>query len=359
MTARPLYEEPSYPEYAIDAEAREQIDLLRADLGSLAAAQDEASRRLDHLYSVALLSSRDTAELARSVRRLAARVRWLEEQARAADSGQIADLAVADAELLDLADAMRAGWDAEDRLLAPDVRAGLQGAVDWYARIEQKQAEAAQEIMSISAALASSTRTDPVHQRQIGRFAEAEQRLAAASDALAKAAPSAQRSRDQLDADDERRADLGPDIESGRAAQGALDASLYELIVRETERGALLPTWFLAVLGPAPGPDTDADSRAAWFGAATGVLAFRLAYGIDDPESALGPAPGPNGPEHHADNHTRLTAALNALELRAPATTAAAAAVPSPSLSPAPTADALTLVLDEPLRDALEEGANW
>ncbi|MEU1555603.1 hypothetical protein ABZ517_23195 [Streptomyces scabiei] len=50
---------------------------------------------------------------------------------------------------------------------------------------------------------------------------------------------------------------------------------------------ALLPMWFVTVLGPVP----PAHKTQEWMDLATQVLAYRVTYGITDQAVALGPAP--------------------------------------------------------------------
>ncbi|MGW6878569.1 hypothetical protein ACWGHA_40325 [Streptomyces xanthophaeus] len=50
---------------------------------------------------------------------------------------------------------------------------------------------------------------------------------------------------------------------------------------------ALLPMWFVTVLGPVP----PAHKTQAWMDDATQVLAYQVTYGITDQVLALGPAP--------------------------------------------------------------------
>ena len=258
----------------------------------------------------------------RALRRLAARVAWLED--RLCESGALpsADLDSADEQTRALAATVAAGCDAEERLLVERDRAAFQAAIEWYARLERERDEADREVLEIGAAAGSTARTDPVHVRQLARFGAAERRLAEAGDAVEGYASTARTARNRLAADATLRAELAETIEAGGEASLALAVRLRDRLAAELGRGTLLPGWFTGELGPGPsgaaeGLDARAAARSAapgWFEVAVAALAYRTVYGVDDAFSLLGAEPGPSAPKHRRVAHRRLRGWLARLE---------------------------------------------
>lgn len=312
--AQGLHEQDSYTERVIDVEAREALNVLHTNLTNLAAElsaeQQERTWQFDQMREAAQDAQRDLAGLARSSRRLAARVRWLEQRLRADSEVPQADLDQHDPELLDLAGAVLAGRNAEEGLLGGPELESVQHIVDSFARLELERDQAMADMLAVSAALESTRRDDPERAREVARFGAAEQRLAFSRAAVDENVHFARAARDRLAQNDERRTALAPVIDAGLQAQDALETGLRNQLSATVAGGALPPTWFTADLGPAP--TTGAES--AWLAAAADALAYRLVYGIADSSSVLGPRPGESEPKHQAGEYDRLGAELDALD---------------------------------------------
>lgn len=260
--------------------------------------------------------------LLRTLRRLTARVAWLEN--RLAESGTLpsADLDSTDEETRRLAATILAGCDAEERLLVERDRAAFRAAVEWFKRLERERDEAAREMLEIGAAAGSTARTDPEHVRQVARFADAEQRLAAAEDAVDGYAPTARTARGRLTADDALREELAETVDAGGEAGLLLAVRLRDRLAAEVSRGTLLPGWFTSEFGPEPsGAGDGLSARTAarsgapgWFEVAVAALAYRTVYAIDDASALLGAEPGPGTPKHQRVAHRRLRGWLARLE---------------------------------------------
>ncbi|WP_194908278.1 hypothetical protein [Catenulispora rubra] len=246
----------------------------------------------------------------KALRRLAARVDWLEERLRASGGVPVADLEPAVEHWEDLADAVQAGRDAEESLLDARVRDQLTADVEEFAVLEADRDRAAQAVLSISTELQSSGRGDLRHQHNAQLFTAAEQRLAEASALAAGRARAAQSARARLAEDAERGASQGPVIDAGREALQELDSLLHEVLEVEVKRGAVMPAWFCAEFGHAPGR---ADS-AEWLDAAVGVLSYRLVYEVDDQRIALGAEPAAGPLRHAFDEYWRLRSLVNRLD---------------------------------------------
>ncbi|HWG28501.1 hypothetical protein [Actinospica sp.] len=256
----------------------------------------------------------------RTLRRLTARVAWLEE--RLSESGALpaADLDSTDEETHELAAAVLAGCDAEERLLAQRERAAFQAAVEWYARLERQRDEAERAVLEIGAAAGSTARTDPLHVKRLAGFAAVERRLAEASDAAEGYASTARTARTRLAADAALRAELAELIDAGGEAGLSLAVRLRDRLAAELGRGTLLPAWFTGELGPGPSEAVPGMPRPAisaapgWFEVAVAALAYRTVYGVDDASTLLGTEPGPGAPKHRRVAHRRLRGWLARLE---------------------------------------------
>ena len=260
--------------------------------------------------------------LLRTLRRLTARVAWLED--RLCESGALpsADLDSSDEETRTLAATVLAGCDAEERLLVERDRAAFRAAVEWFDRLKRERDEADRELLGIGAAAGSTARTDPAHVRELARFTAAEQRFAEAGDAVDGYAPTARTARGRLAADEALREELAETIDAGGEAGLILAVRLRDRLAAELSRGTLLPGWFTGELGPGPSGTGDglgaravAGSAApGWFEVAVAALAYRTVYGVDDAGSLLGAEPGPSAPKHRRVAHRRLRGWLARLE---------------------------------------------
>ncbi|HEV2638119.1 MAG TPA: hypothetical protein VGX23_23420 [Actinocrinis sp.] len=315
MSTQSDYGQPTYTRPGVDDEAREALNTLHAELtriaDDLSGEQLERTRQFTRLRSALADADQAAADQARAARRLAARVDWLERRLRATGTIPVADLGGAGPEALGLAAAVVLGRDAEESLLDPAGRASLKTTAEAFARLEDERDQAAEDVLKISAALESTARTDLTHAQQLARFDAAEQRLAFAATAVAENLRFARAARERLNEDDRSREELAPVIEAGLEARATLEASLRTRLATEVARGALLPAWFSADLGPEP---VDQDSAADWLTAAADASTHRLVYGIDDTRSVLGPRPAPTEPKHRRTEYARLAAELNRLD---------------------------------------------
>lgn len=315
MSTQSAYGQPTYTRHGVDNEAREALNAIHDELtrvaADLSAEQVERTRQVNQVRFALASTERDTAELARTTRRLTARVGWLEDRLRASGTIPVADLEAISPESKDLAETVLAGRDAEESLLDPAELATLATTVDSFARLGEERDQAAEDVLNISADLESSSRTDPTHAHQLARFGAAEQRLAFATKAVADNLRFARSAQARLALDTESRAELTPTITVGQEAQEALEAELRTRLTDEVARGALLPPWFSTDLGPEP---LDEASATTWLTTAANALTHRLVYTVTHPQSLLGPPPTPADPKHRVTDHARLTADLNDLD---------------------------------------------
>lgn len=249
-------------------------------------------------------------DLGKALRRLAARVDWLEERLRASGGTPVADLEPAVEHWEDLADAVHAGRDAEESLLDVRVREQLTADLAEFEQLEADRDRAAQAVLAISTELQSSGLGDRRHRHNAQLFTSAEQRLAEATALVAGRAPTARSAQARLAEDDRRDASQRTTIDAGREAAHELDSLLREVLEIEVGRGAVMPPWFCAEFGHVPGPGDPAE----WLEAAVAVLRYRLVYEVDDQRVALGTEPSPGPLRHPFDEYWRLRRLLNGLE---------------------------------------------
>lgn len=265
----------------------------------------------DSLRPRADLLALDTGvEVVRTLRRLTARVDWLEQRFRETGDLPTADLALDGGRLDDLAEAVFAGRDAQECLLDAGARARLTADLDEFARLELERDEAAEHVMTIGKVLQATRRDDPLHLSHAERFASAERRLTAATGAVARRQASARASAARLVDDDERTTSLAPMIDAGRRADADMAALLRDAVQAEVERHALMPSWFADALGHAPGWVV---SGAEWLEVAALVLAYRVVYEVSDEQEALGVEPVVGPRRHQFDEFQRLRGVLKGL----------------------------------------------
>lgn len=249
-------------------------------------------------------------EVVRTLRRLTARVDWLEQRFRESGDLPTAALDLGGQDLDDLAEAVFAGRDAQECLLDAGVRERLAADLDEFARLELERDEAAENVMTIGKVLQATRRDDPLHLSHAERFSAAERRLAVATEVVRGRQAAARSSAARLVDDDERGTALAPLIEAGRRADADLATLLRDLVQAEVERHALMPAWFADALGHAPGW---AVSGSEWLEVAALVLAYRVVYEVSDGQEALGAEPAAGPRKHQFDEFQRLRGVLKGL----------------------------------------------
>ncbi|MEV8312279.1 hypothetical protein AB0P36_34545 [Streptomyces flavidovirens] len=119
---------------------------------------------------------------------------------------------------------------------------------------------------------------------ELGQALAQEQRL---TQNLERQAEPAAEVRRALAADAKVRAEKQGVIAAGEKAEQKLTLALRSRLADVISSRALPPVWFVTVLGSVP----PAARTQKWVETATGVLLYRLTYGIADPVVALGDKP--------------------------------------------------------------------
>ncbi|RKT52991.1 hypothetical protein [Saccharothrix australiensis] len=211
-----------------------------------------------------------TAELGR----VGARLHVLERRLAGAGSGPDEDFDAVTDEIADVVAALRAAWEAEQEVLADSVRAELRQEVAEYDELKQRRdAGRARLAAGRMPRFERDALEHEVHQLdwQIDAREGGAQEAAARLDA------------DTAAAEDPRRQDA---VLAGEKAR----EEVWDIAARRLERALAadtrLPVWFRVGLGEITAPDP-----APWVRAATGLIAYRLEYGVTTAVDPLGEPP--------------------------------------------------------------------
>jgi len=222
-----------------------------------------------------------------AVKRLTQQVRLLEGQVIASGGAPAADLDTFTTDQRALARTMQAGWTAADTLLSDHTRTTHQACVERFHDTRARHQAARKAVVALAGALASNRYGTDAHTQAAAQLGGAIASEATLRQNTARLAAGAKEAADALAADAATRADKQPAIAAGTRAEKRLTLALRSRLADAISNRRLLPVWFVTVLGSAP-PARETDH---WLECATGVLLYRLTYGIDDQVVALGPAP--------------------------------------------------------------------
>jgi hypothetical protein len=271
---------------------REGLETTRDALGHaldrLDDLDDEAVRTRDGIGAVetraadAEVALRDLSGL---LKRLDARVEWLERNIRLSESAPVVELDDVHPGLIRLAADAESGLVEEFALLAAPARDRLQQEIDRHARAGRQHAGQLQAALAASLSVAHSAYPGEEH-----------------AGAVTDTAAAARQARQLLAQDDARREEVTDRIAAGRQAQEQLVAVLRRRLADAVGEGALLPTWFTTVLGPIP----PADDTREWMDTGTDLLAYRVSYQVSDPVVALGFEPSEADSARRREWHHRL-----------------------------------------------------
>lgn len=223
----------------------------------------------------------------RAVERLTQQVRLLEGQIIAAGGAPAADLDAFTTDQRALARTMQAGWSAADALLSDHTRANHQARVERFHDIRLRHKAARKAVVDLAGALAGNRYGTDAHAQAAAQLHGAIASEATLRQNMARLGTGAQEASEALAADTATRADQQPAVAAGARAEKRLTLALRSRLADAISSRCLLPVWFVTVLGSAP----PAQNAGRWLECATGVLLYRLAYGVDDQVLALGASP--------------------------------------------------------------------
>jgi hypothetical protein len=256
-------------------------------LGALDGSLDDVRSALRQVQKRSIAVETTSHDLAALVKRLDARVEWLERNIRlqaATAEAQLDDIDIVEAELAQVAEA---GHVARSELLPPSGRSALEAAVGAHAEAVRAQVYQRDLAVGACAVLAETARNDDRHVSAVTEFRAAVAARDQARERARELAGPAVEAAAVLQVDEEQQLAVADVIVDGERAWGALQDRLRTRIAEAVGEGALLPAWFTSVLGPIP----PAEDTRPWMDVATSLLAYRVTYGVTDPVMALGRAP--------------------------------------------------------------------
>ncbi|MEU4802791.1 hypothetical protein [Actinosynnema sp. NPDC023587] len=211
-----------------------------------------------------------TAEL----ERVSARLLVLERRLSGAGAGPDEDFDAVDGEIGDIVAALRAAWDAEQEVLADSVRFELSQEVSEHDGLKERRDAARAHLASgRMPRFERDALEHEVHQLD-WKIGSAE---AGALDAAARLEA------DAAAAEDARRQEA---ILAGEKAREEIWDAATRRLERALAADTRLPVWFRVGMGEIPSPDPN-----PWVRAATGLIAYRLEYGVTTAVDPLGDPP--------------------------------------------------------------------
>jgi chromosome segregation ATPase len=288
--------------------ANSQLDRLRRDvdgLEDLPAEVDQLKEKLDeleteHSQGIERLETelRDTTETAdtaaadvesvqQDLRRLTARVAWLERRSQLAEGEEAVALDAVNATMRRQLQALSAASRARLPLLPDQEYQRLTYQVQRYRDSLTRLHQARTAALQASETLAETAVDSPEHQDAATRYRTATAEIGTHNQAALNSRAAAEAARPRLEADDHNRAQAAPVLAAGTEADAALHQNLRTRLAEAVSNAALLPLWFTTALGPMPtGPNTQ-----HWIDTATEALLYRITYKVDDQVVLLGPKP--------------------------------------------------------------------
>ncbi|MFB7852349.1 hypothetical protein ACFC34_35775 [Streptomyces sp. NPDC056053] len=222
-----------------------------------------------------------------ALKRLTGRIQALEAHLLASGGAPLADLDTIDPEWKKLARTASHGWNVRSGLLPKRQREAHRLKVREYEGAIEERDEHRDKVVEAAGVLATQPRTSREFKQAVWDFGMS-RTLAEKNDQRAQnLAGPAQAARAALAQDDSLRQAKASLIDRGDKAERKLNWLLRTRLADAIRDRALLPMWFVTVLGPVP----PAHKTQEWMDHATQVLAYRVTYGITDQAVALGPAP--------------------------------------------------------------------
>ncbi|WP_199830059.1 hypothetical protein [Streptomyces rimosus] len=314
-------------------EVEDLDDELRDIRGDLRSLEDDLSTVRNELTELDTNVRGHIQDTDQALKRLTGRVQTLEAHLLAAGGAPRADLDTIDPQWTKLARTADHGWHVRSGLLPRHQREAhrlkireYEGAVEERNEHRDKVVEAAgilasrprtsrefmqavmdfgMKVVEAAGILASRPRTSREFMQAVMDFGMSRSLAESHDQRAQRLAGPARAAQAALARDDSLRQAKASLIEQGDKAQRKLNWLLRGRLADAVRDRALLPMWFVTVLGPVP----PAHRTQEWMDHATQVLAYRVTYGITDQAVALGAAPDeyvPRRTEWHRELITNL-----------------------------------------------------
>ena len=256
-------------------------------LGALDGSLEDVRTALRQVQKRSMAVETTSYDLAALVKRLDARVEWLERNIRLQASTAEAALDDVDSVEVELAEVAEAGHVARSELLPPASRSALEAAIAAHAEAVRTQFHHRDIALEACEVLAETARDDDRHVSAVAEFRAAVAGRDKARQRARELAEPAIEATAVLSLDEDQQIAVADVLVAGEHAWAALQHRLRTRVADAVGEGALLPAWFTTVLGPIP----PAEDTRAWMDVATSLLAYRVTYGVTDPVVALGRPP--------------------------------------------------------------------
>jgi chromosome segregation ATPase len=263
------------------------IGNLPGRLNTLDGSLDEVRTALRQVQKRSLTVETTSNDLAALVKRLDARVEWLERNIRLQAVTAEAELDDVDSAEVELAQVAEVGHVARSDLLPPSGRSALEAAVAAHAEAIRNQIHHRDVAIAACEVLAETDRSDDRHATAAAELKAAVAERDQARQRARELAGPALEATAVLGVDEEQLLAVADVIADGEHAWAALQDRLRGRLAEAVGAGALLPAWFTTVLGPIP----PAEDTRTWMDVGTSLLAYRVTYGVTDPVVALGRPP--------------------------------------------------------------------
>jgi chromosome segregation ATPase len=222
-----------------------------------------------------------------ALKRLTGRVQALEAHLLAAGGAPRADLDTIDPEWMKLARTANHGWHVRSGLLPKHQREAHRLKIREYEGAIEERDEHRDKVVEAAGILATQPRTSREFKQAVMDFGMSRSLAESHDQRAQRLAGPAQAAQAALAQDDSLRQAKASLIEQGEKAERKLNWLLRGRLADAIRDRALLPMWFVTVLGPVP----PAHKTQEWMDHATEVLAYRVTYGVTDQAVALGAAP--------------------------------------------------------------------
>ncbi|MFF9593827.1 hypothetical protein ACF1FX_32365 [Streptomyces sp. NPDC014646] len=263
----------------LDYELRDVRDDIRTAEGRI----EELGSNLEELDDDLREHASDTD---RALKRLAGQVQLLEGNLLASGKAHLADLDTLTDEQRKLARTVARGQQARSALLSPHVRLAYQQRVQQFETGVAQCREYRAAVIDAVGKLVG-TMSSPVSKQVAEALTSTraqEQQLRRRLDAQAD---QVEQARSALSADAKVRAENQRTITAGDRAEQKLTLVLRSRLADAISARAVLPAWFVTVLGSVP----PAAGTRTWMDTATQVLLYRAVHNITDTVVALGDKP--------------------------------------------------------------------